>query len=131
MNKFKFNKGDQVNILTEPEGTATGIVVDVFINPANGNETVNLWATYQDDFGEIEQCFNEYTAAKIELIPHPDTVRIDWLEKQMTEDNPEQIVHDGWYFVTAAKEINGLPGNDYETIREAIDSEMEDHARHH
>lgn len=76
MNKSKFYPGDRVSILNDYQ--ATGIVTDV-CTTSEGREIVTIWGSYPDDFGEIESCFNDYEVHEIELIPHPDTERLNWI----------------------------------------------------
>lgn len=65
-----------------------------------------------------------YGNRNLELIQQPDTARLNWLEKQMLEDNPETIVSDGYNgFCTIDNFRNHRPPI-FENIREAIDHEM-------
>lgn len=60
----------------------------------------------------------------LEPIPHPDTARLNWLEKQMLEDSDQTIVCDGYNgFCTLGNFREHRPPI-FENIREAIDHEM-------
>lgn len=54
-------------------------------------------------------------------IPHPDTERLDWLEKQMIEDSPEVIISDGYGRFCTMKDFTAAHIPTFETIRDAID----------
>lgn len=76
MNKSIFHIGDRVNIFDQYG--STGVVTDVCIT-SEGKEILIIWGSYPDEFGEIENCFNDYEVHEVELIPHPDTERLNWL----------------------------------------------------
>lgn len=40
-----------------------------------------MYEKYRNEEGDVETIFNEYPAEKLELIPHPDTVRLDFILK--------------------------------------------------
>lgn len=106
-NKLLF--GDTVRHKSDKNKTY-GIVLDTNdIHPAV--KWQNIWGIQLEN--------EEY----LELIPHSDTARLNWLEKQMMEDRPDQIIFDGFAFTTIENERKGLSG-DAENIREAIDHEM-------
>lgn len=100
MSKVKFSKGDLVQILGEPEGMATGVVLSVEeVN--GGKDVVKLWATYINDHQEEESCINEYAADELELIPDSDTKRLDFLAScfgKSEMDTIEACLEDGLKF---------------------------------
>lgn len=59
-----------------------------------------------------------------EFIPHPDTTRLNWLEKQMLNDSGKEIVHDGYGFTTLENLEDRKCAQISETLREAIDYEI-------
>lgn len=66
----------------------------------------------------------EDTFDGLEIVPHPDTARLNWLEKQMLEDSDQTIVCDGYNgFCTIGNFREHRPPI-FENIREAIDHEM-------
>ncbi len=80
MNKFEYSIGDRVKVF-EHIYPATGVVIDV-TRTTDGVEVVFVYVTYFDPELDIkETCINEYYTDEIELIPHPDTARLDWIIK--------------------------------------------------
>lgn len=63
-------------------------------------------------------------AEELELIPHPDTARLNWLEKQMLEDSQETIVCDGYNGFCTIGNFREHRPTIFENIRDAIDHEM-------
>lgn len=119
-NMEKFRVGDVVNILTEPDGSATGVVVDVF-HDISGEEYVSLWESYIDEYGDVEKCFNDYKASNVELIPHPDTLRLNKLEQHLSEN--DNLLYRIYYNPCSESVMinDGFHQDSFDTIREAID----------
>ncbi|UOO87454.1 hypothetical protein [Neisseria arctica] len=112
-----FRKGDLVKILSEIDGSATGVVIDV----SDDGKFVQVWATCPSEHGDYDEFgLNEYKAEDLELIPHPDTVRLDWLEKAMLEEQPCQVIYNGYGFAPA-----NMAHKNFKEIRDAIDEAME------
>lgn len=102
--KFKF--GDKVRHQYDPE--LTGVV----IVPVTISGITIVW------FDGDQSC-SDFNAEDLEPIPHPDTVRLNWLENEtkMVGDSVH-FGHDGVHFL--------LPGDECEqenfvNLREAID----------
>ena len=57
-------------------------------------------------------------------IPHPDTARLNWLEKKMLEDSDQTIVCDGYNGFCTLGNFREHRQPIFENIREAIDHEM-------
>lgn len=66
----------------------------------------------------------EIIVDEAEFIPHPDTLRLNWLEKQMLNDSGKEIVHDGYGFTTLENLEARKCADISETLRKAIDYEI-------
>ena len=106
--QFKF--GDRVKCIPTPES------IGVVLSEVDEYGYVNVMF---DDALEVE----DFPVSGLELIPHPDTVRLDWLIKRNFDF---QKCYDmggrWWYEDNSFDEIEGTEGM---TEREAIDKVME------
>ena len=106
--QFKF--GDRVKCFPTPES------IGVVLSEEDKYGYVNVMF---DDALEVE----DFPVSGLELIPHPDTVRLDWLIKRNFDF---QKCYDmggrWWYEDNSFDEIEGTEGM---TEREAIDKVME------
>ena len=106
----KFNFGDTVRHKSD-NNKKYGIILDT-----NGSRPAVKWLDIVGPDLENE--------SDLELIPHPDTARLNWLEKKMLEDSDQTIVCDGYNgFCTLGNFREHRPPI-FENIREAIDHEM-------
>lgn len=64
---------------------------------------------------------SDFHAGDLEPIPHPDTARLNYLEKIMAEDSYPIITHNGHYF---ENKYFGHTDDGFTSIREAIDNAM-------
>ena len=113
--QFKF--GDMVKSRMRPNKTL-GLVVDA---GSNQYSYIIRWAH--------EKGVSQEHTESLELIPHPDTVRLDWIEKQratLYHNAREDIKHG-----IAPVEVKAAAQSEYfggSTVRQAIDTAMREKA---
>ena len=92
-------------------------------------ESIGVVLSEEDEYGYVNVMFDDalevedFPVSGLELVPHPDTVRLDWLIKRNFDF---QKCYDmggrWWYEDNSFDEIEGTEGM---TEREAIDKVME------
>lgn len=89
------------------------------------DDTADQWVEVAYQNGKTEA----YPNTDLELIPHPDTVRLDWIEKQratLYHNAREDIKHG-----IAPVEVKAAAQSEYfggSTVRQAIDTAMREKA---
>lgn len=114
MSKFEF--GDKV-LCHWDNKTFEAVVIAHWVDSDTQGQESN-WVEVVDENGDKTDVGIDCVAHVL----HPDTVRLDWLEKQMIEDSPEVIISDGYGRFFAMKDFTAAHIPTFETIREAIDS---------
>ena len=97
--QFKF--GDRVKCIPTPES------IGVVLSEVDEYGYVNVMF---DDALEVE----DFPVSGLEIIPHPDTERIDWLADPANEIG--KVILPGWC------------SDGYESLRDAIDAAMQEQA---
>ena len=115
---FKF--GDRVRVKDSTDTWDEGVVLDTYGDNEHGYFAVVCFEHYDNQDFRIDE---------IEPVPHPDTVRLDWIGKQratLYHNAREDIKHGiAPVEVKAAAQSEYLGGS---TVRQAIDTAMREKA---
>lgn len=112
MNKFKF--GDRVRHAKYGDC----IFIEAWEDCDTGEQS---WVTVLSSCGATA----DVAPDSLELLPHPDTVRLDWIEQRSHAARETAILYDGYSWRGHINEDTPIElGFPYETLRQAVDESM-------
>lgn len=112
--KFKF--GDRVRVLKKSVyNQEIGVVTKISNTPKP-----RYRVAFEND---LDLTFSE---SELELVPDPDTARLDWIESRSHEVSETAVMYDGYNWYSNTNEEYPIElGFPYEAVRQAIDKAMQ------